>query len=738
MNPSTSALRTDQVSRLLDTREDIPDLPDDGISPLMPFPTSYELTRDREEELVDHAMQRLQELEGEMGRDIAGGGNWWSGDAVAMPDAEGTRAPQKTWMGKRILFDKTFKNEMDWRPGMLGGIFADSNLVIPAARRICRQMIARAVNYFFGTSPWFAIYPVGTNDKQRADQADRYTRWKLDKAKFQRAEEQAVERAFILGEAVVKTTWRRKEQLYRTRTSVLVDAEGKDILGADGDYITESDLWVQEQRIDPVTREVVTSNLMVLKRDGRTPKPEVMTFVEKSITRRMVHYKGPKADVVNFLDFLCPLDAENVQDADCVVHLYDKPLMELADEWMKALPDNASAAERKAALVRAIAMLRRINTGDGETSSAQNSDAVDSTTKAGKTSTRRQPIVKIAEFHLRYDADGDGILEDVFLIVDRDSRTPIFYEYVANVSHDGMRPYSVVRVNEIPGRWYGMGAMEMMNPSQEIVDLWMNRKNKAVGGSGRVTFWDPSSTLEGRSRKNLELNDGGTYTLVPGKKAEDALQRVYLEDPIGDELTAMMEFVMQVMLNESGVANANDGNAVGMDSTELATGIRNIEKSGQELFSLFLGHLEPGLSEALQKMVGLLFANLDELETYRYFEEGEMGGEDATEMKSIDPNDISNMEVDTNILMTRHRGEQILESYSRGWEIVQKFYSLPFEVQVNVAEMAIDMLKAMQVPNAKDRIIPTQVLQPAPGGTPDAIGMRQAGSNPPRRSQDNL
>ena len=195
---------------------------------------------------------------------------------------------------------------------------------------------------------------------------------------------------------------------------------------------------------------------------------------------------------------------------------------------------------------------------------------------------------------------------------------------------------------------------------------------------------------------------------------------------------------MQIMLNESGVANANDGNAAGMDSTELATGIRNIEKSGQELFSLFLGHLEPGLSEALKKMVGILFAYLDELEVYRYFEEGESGGENASEMKAIDPNDIANLEIDTEILMTRHRGEQILESYTRGWQIVQNFYSLPYEVQVNVAEMAIDMLKAMQVPNAKDRIIPTQVLTAPTAGGLDANGMRQAGAKPPRQSPANL
>ena len=42
------------------------------------------------------------------------------------------------------------------------------------------------VNYFFGTAPWFSLYPVGSLDKVRADKGDRYTRWKMDRAKLQR------------------------------------------------------------------------------------------------------------------------------------------------------------------------------------------------------------------------------------------------------------------------------------------------------------------------------------------------------------------------------------------------------------------------------------------------------------------------------------------------------------------------------------------------------------------------
>ena len=148
--------------------------------------------------------------------------------------------------------------------------------------------------------------------------------------------------------------------------AVFVDAEGKDILGADGDYITENDIWIPDQATDPTTGQVVQSDVMVLKRDGVTTQPSAMIWQEKLITRRIIHYVGPKANNVNFLDFLCPIDAESVQDADCVVHLYDKPLMELADSWMRQLPANTTPAQRQEAIRKSTDMLRQLNGGSGQ------------------------------------------------------------------------------------------------------------------------------------------------------------------------------------------------------------------------------------------------------------------------------------------------------------------------------------------------------------------------------------
>ena len=727
----------DQLERVTEQVADL-DTGDTGLEPRMPFPTSYMLTRRQEDELVDHAMKRLEELENELGRNVAAAGDWWLDDGIgaeAVNDPEGRVRAERTFMGKRRLYDLMFQNNVEWRTRLLGGIFAESNLVIPIARRITRQMTARAVNYYFGTDPWFAIYPVGEFDRTRADKADRYTRWKLDQAKLKRSLEMGIERSFVCGEAVQKTSWQNREQPYRTRATVLVDPQGREILGKDGDVILESDLWIPQVIQDPATGEQIMGDVMVLKRDGVTPQPPEMIWDERIVTRRITQYKGPEAKVIHYLDFLCPLDAEDVQTADCVVHLYDMPVMELADQWKKSAGPEASADMQNEATIRAIQMIQELSHASGEPKSGQNT--VDNLAGTGHTQNRgdrRAPVAEIAEFHLRYDADGDGLLEDVMLVVDRKTRTPIFYDYEANVTPDGLRPFSVQRVNEVPGRWYGIGAVEMFESSQQIVDLLVNRWNFSQSKSARVDFWNPQNTLEGRANPNLQLNWGGTYTPTPGKTAKDCLESVYLNDMKGMQVNELAQFFMQVMMNESGVQHANDGQTAGMDSTKLATGIRNLEKSGQELFSLFLGHLEPGISGTLNKMVRLIFSNIDQLEVYRYFEEGE-GGEGGEEIRMIDPGDIANMELDTRVLLTRYRGEQILESSIRAVELVERYYTMHPEIQMRTQKLFQDMLKALQVSGTDEIIQPAMNMMPPGGPMPNAQAVAGAAKAPERKSE---
>lgn len=680
--------------------------------PRVPFPSSYRLTAEQEETLVAHALRRLNELEHELGRDRVLQADWYQHGEV------GQNLAHQTFMGKRARFEAVYQNEMDWRAHIFGGVFTHSNLVVPLARRICRQMVARATNYFFATDPWFTAPPEGVEDTELADRVERYTQYKTKRLGSKRAFEKAVRLAFIRGECVVKTTYTVRDSIYEVATRVLVDAENAPILDASGDFILESDEWERSLVANESTGAMDAVGPEVLARDGVTPKPLAPIFVEKVVTRRHVTFEGPEALPLYFKDFLCPLTAPDVQQADLVAHLYDKPVMELVDLYVKRGMLTATNEERMAAVRKTIQLIHDLTNNSGEPKAGTNQVGRDSDDDSeGTGADTREPVAEIAECYLHYDANGDGLMENIMLVVDRKNRVPLFYDYVANLTPDGTRPLDVVRVGEVDGRWYGLGCMEMFEPSQQIVDLLVNRWNLSQSSAGRVDFWRPDLTVEGDSDPNLKLNWGGTYTLKPGAVPEEALHSVYLNDAKFDALQGMFEFFMQMAMNESGVQHANDAGMVGMDTSKLATGIRNIEKAGQELFAPFLSDLEPGLEAVLNRFLGVLFANLNRREVFTYFE-GDTRG-----IETISPDEVRDLKLHVSLLLTRYKGEQLFAQMVQMSEVVVRYYSLPPEVQMRTAPFFRGMLKALdQKIDADEIIAPTLTMASVASGPKPSAG----------------
>ena len=713
---------------------------DNKDAPAMPFPTACVLTPEQELAMVDHCIQRIDDLESETGRDLCGADDWWEHAGSETIDGENTRAPQRTFMGKRKLFELTYENKVDWRKNILGGIYAESNLVVPLARRITRQMVARANNYFFGTDPWFAAYPVGESDAETARKAMKYGQYKSQQAGSRSVHEEANERAFVLGEAVVKSAYSVKETIYKKRLDVMVDGEGRDILDASGEYITEDATWTPAASSEAWMEQHPDEDpglLMVLKADGVTEMPENPIYESKLVSRRRVHYHAPEQNVVHYRDFLCPLNARSIEDADIAVHLYDIPVDSIIDHWSKRGMVDLTAAQSNEITLKAMAALKDLHSSAG--SNPYENGATSARAELGESNDSFQQFSgqynsQIAECYIRHDVDGDGLMEEIMVVLDIQNRVPIYYDYVANITPDGKRPFNVVRINPVADRWHGIGSMEMFESTQNIVDLLTNRWNFAQTKAARVDFWNAEATLEGQQDPNLELNGGSTYTLAPGKTAEDALQSVYLYENKGNDLRELTEFFLQMAMNESGIQHANDSFVSGMDSSKLATGIRNIEKTGQEMFSLYLSHLEPGHSGVVQKFFDLLMANIREEEVITYFE-----NDNPEELLTIAGSEISNIRLNVSILLTRQRGEEIIESSLRSVDLVDRYYASPPEVRQVTAPLYRDMLRVFNVANVDEIIspdMPIPMVDGSPAMNPDE--MASAAAEPVRQSAPNI
>lgn len=683
-------------------------------APRVAFPSIMRLNYEQELALCSHALKRIRELEEEMGRSGVLGDNWWANEGIDTVSLESTAS---SWMGKRARWEAMYKNDVSWRPVLYpNSIFADSNEVVPISRRICRQMQARADNYFFGTDPWFATQNQTTQDDDLANLIDRFATWKLDKNGSKRHKQRAMRNAFVRGETVVKTTYAVREQMYQTSVRVLVGADGLPVKDSRGEFVLEAALWVQTE----------APGVRTLAADPQIVEPLAPVYIDQVITKRHVMFEGAEAVPLNYKDFLCSLTARDLQSADTCVHLFDRPIMEMVDLFAKRGALDATDAQRYASMQRAVEAIRVMSdntseakSGMGKGAAVENNGSIANAAPAGG----NMPIVEIAECYMWYDVNGDGIMENVFLILDRKSGLPLYYNHMANETPDGLRPLDVVTVQEVDDRWYGIGVMEMFESSQTIMDLLVNRWNFSQSKAGRVDFWDPSKVEEGSTDKNLLLNYGTTYTAKPGVDPKSIIHSHYLNDVKFEALQNMFQFFQQMAMNESGVMNSNDAASAGLDTGKLATGIRNIEKAGEEMFGPFLSSLEPGITSVLNRELDVMFANFNDAEELTYFLR------DTKMTRAFTPEDLRNLRIRVSLYLTRYKGEQQFEQMVKITQVIQQFYALMPDVQLRVAPFYRKMLLAIDPKiEAEEIIVPLPPLPVGPDGLPLPAGGPSAGS----------
>jgi hypothetical protein len=702
--------------------------PTDPNRPQTVFPTAYKLDSAQEKALVDHAMERLDQLEKELGRDLVFGQDWYAGGS-----ATDVQRGAQSFLGRRQLYEMTYEGEVDWRAATLGGIFEESNWVVPISRRVVTQQVARANAHFFGTEPWFSVdLHGGGEDAEIKKRAERWTRSKFREGGIRSELEQAVERAFIRGEAVVKRAARVESDIYETEMTVLVDASRPDdkgrpspVLDSRGEYVTpERQVRIVRELVEPqgIARalgggpkerdaEYLADDLATRLPDGKSRRWE-----KRVVSRRSVLYSGPHAEVCYFKDILAPLNSRSLDIADCVVHLYDIPVSDLADQWRRET--DAPGEEQRnidtAAAVAAIQAMRGNSASSGSVAGgspvgasashrqerSEDRDALDGDTRA---------TAKVAEFWLRFDANGDGILENILLVVDRESRLPIVYDYVSNVTPDGRRPFSVIRINPVPGRWYGFGSMQVYEAIQNICDLQVNRWNFSNSQSGRITFWNPEAIEGAETDTELEINWGETYRLRPDRAPKDAVDFVTLPEVKASDLKMLMDFYLQMALNMSGVQHANDAQMAGLQSAKLATSILNIDKAGHEMFGQLLSHLEKGIEECANALAEIAVVNMADSEPYEWEED------DHLSFGVFSREQVGESRLRIRLLLSKYKAEQEKVALGQVIDRTKEFFTLPPEAQEAMAGLYRQFLRAHDIEGADDIVNVGRQLIPGEG-----------------------
>ena len=673
------------------------------------IPATLTLTAKQEQNLMHHVRAELEAMKTEMGRDE------YSDDAGIATAPDVLNRSGSSFLGRRHLAHLVYHQQMEWRKTVMGGIYAHSNVHLPLTARILSQQIARAIKSFFGTAPYFAVDATNSAiDEQLARDLNAWSRHKLEtESKMSHHLAQGVELTFVQGESVFKTSKYKLTSFFESYRTIHVDpAIGDPFVALDGDYIYETDTFPEQMvpNLDPVTGEPMidpttgqpamsATGQFLLSRDGQTPKPPQFNFQKVKINLAQVLADNIKSRPIYYLDFLCRLKEPDLQSAATIAHLYDAPIIEFCHRLLSEMFDGAPPEEKLARVAEIANALLSGATTDGTNKGGAAADNARPELGDGQqivNTQRAEPTKELAEVWLWYDVFADGNPRSIMVLTDSDGVLPIFYDYAANVTHDGQRPFDVLRINPVTNRWYGMGNVEKFWDLQSTADLILNRAFFAQSRAGRIDFAQPDAVVSGDMG---QLNWGGTCQLAAGKTAQDAFQSIYLQDTKSNTLMDMLQTVMQAAQSMSAVTNVNDGQMAGMDTAKLATGIKNLERSGEELFMLWLFHLSPGVEAVMQRGLGVVVDDLanNKESLVRFFDRL------SSALIELDPASITGLTLDAKLELTSYKSQSQLTQAQMGYNMLQAYLSQANPViQKRLRPLVNQFLRALEILGADE------------------------------------
>ena len=674
-----------------------------------------------EKRLVEHCIAEKLRCENELGRDHAHATGFLT-DPNA-PANQQAKLAVRTHMGQRKLFDLIYSLEMDWRPMLYPGLWDHSNDHIPITRRQIQQLEAKAQGYFFGSDPWFGIAPtpLGNNDAEIAPVVEGWARWVVDRADAVEVLNIATAQAFRRGEGITKTSWLRRPDYYETDAEVVVD-KGKPIFAKDGDYIFRSDQWIRNKDENGTVQ-------FILARDGFTmlptyaQEPDQLQFAVHTVERIVDSDNRAVIDNVDFRDFLIGLTDRDVDTAPFVGHIYDMPALSLTAQYFQN-------DGKKEDFPNLLAYIKSQGVGSTNPKSAKEQPREDlgealgmgaSTTQFTDT-TKRGTKIGVLECYVHFDVFEEGQDRSLMVLVDIDQQKPIFYDYARNVLPRGKRPFSIVRINPVDGRWHGEGMAKYFWRLNWSVDTTANRFAFQTMTTGTVSALDKSAFTDFEEQDGpVTINGGEQWNLRPGRQLEEAFQVKSIVPVNQADLYTYLELLLQTVQNLTGQANMNDNATAGLNTTKTATGINQMSRDGDQMFAPYIMHLSPGLARATQSIILLAADRMPDSQLFR------LTDGDAVKIEAIQRTKVVDLEFDITMTVASFKQEQ---QGGKGLEViglVERFMALLPEVRMMLAPVyrkQMQLYQSREGMAAIDAIAQMPVMTAAPAPMSNVTAQR--------------
>ena len=631
--------------------------PDQDDAPVAPK-GHLKLTDEQRKDLVAYVVQRIDECRSQMGLHFGIG-----------------MAQQGSWAWDRQIAQLQYDGMFKWREA-LGAIFQENNWSMNVPKRFIRLMSAKVCADLLGTEPFFASMPERAENAELSKQVERKVQRDVGDSNAAEVLREAVRVAITTGERVVKSAYVHDYTVFRGPMVVAVDAQGLPIKTPTGEYILPKDDFIPDPQVQGQVR---------LKKDPAftldanspylNPQTQKLNYrLVEDLQQKLIHKDGLELGSLNCEDFLFPITVPSLDKADIMVHVYDEPEDSLKQTWGEITSSNYF--NRSGALSAA----SQANEQHGEQ----------------ETKSEARPLVNVHEVYVRRDVDGDGQDEWIFMVLDYKSQNSIYEEYLGNLKMKAP-PFKFIRgVESVPGRAYGNGVYKMFEHKNLFIDIQFNRVALKSSKEGSITFIHRDGTEEGKNGLQITVGDKKPY-YIPAQsmynKDRPPIFRVNLNE-VDEYAMKLLETMIQTGMLEFGIVSAADGSEADLNASGTATGIRNIERTGNLLHRMTEDMIAKDIEGVLDQCTDIILENMDDEET--------QFSPDSSELVKLNRDEIRTMPRQVRLLLTKVRSEEAIQTSAQVISLLDAYYARPMWLRKKVRGEYIKQLKTLEVQDADE------------------------------------
>jgi hypothetical protein len=398
------------------------------------------------------------------------------------------------------------------------------------------------------------------------------------------------------------------------------------------------------------------------------------------LPQELVQYKGLETGGISCEDFIWDITCPMLEKSDIMVHVYDDTQEALQMAWGdKTQNPKYQISPSTGALAKASQPIL----AQGEMPAE---DAL------------RREMVNVHEVYIRCDADEDGKEEWIFMVLDFKARESIYEEYLGNLNMK-TPPFKLIRgVESVPGRAYGNGIYKMFEHKNMFIDVQFNRVALKSSKEGSITFVHRDGTEEAKAGIELVVGDKRSYVIPANSvygKDKPPVFRINLNE-LDEFALKLMETMIQTGMLEFGIVSAADGSESDLNASGTATGIRNIERTGNLLHRMTEDMAARDIEDFLRIVTDIVLENM-EPEEQQY-------SDDQQEIVKLNRDQIRLLPRDVRLLLTKVKSEEAIQTSAQVTALLDAYYARPLWLRAKVRPEYIAQLKMLEVQDADDRL----------------------------------